>query len=158
MMTEPKSNPFGFDGLNDGLDLDAFAPKAKVVDRDKAAATREVASEAGFTRRTASPAPAAPKASTPRPAPVPKAEGPKAVAAVAPAAEKSRKRRVNIAELLGIEDRYPDSERAQLNMLAPVPVVMRWRKLVRETNLPAWEILEQAMDAMEAKSGRGGKG
>lgn len=157
-MTEPKSNPFGFDGLNDGLDLDAFAPKAKVVDRDKAAATREVASEAGFTRRTASPAPAAPKASPPRPAPVPKAEGPKAVAAVAPAAEKSRKRRVNIAELLGIEDRYPDSERAQLNMLAPVPVVMRWRKLVRETNLPAWEILEQAMDAMEAKSGRGGKG
>jgi hypothetical protein len=28
---------------------------------------------------------------------------------------------------------------------------------VRETNAPAWEILEQAMDALEAKSPRGGK-
>jgi hypothetical protein len=150
-MADPKSNPFGFEGLNDGLDLEAFAPKAKVVDRDKAAATREVASEAGFTRRTpstppsaASAVPSAPKASVARsPAPAP--------------AEKGRKRRVNITELLGIQDRYPDTERAQLNMLAPVPVVMRWRKLVRETNAPAWEILEQAMDALEAKSPRGGK-
>jgi hypothetical protein len=155
-MTETKPNPFGFEGLNDGgLDLTDFAPKAKVVDRDKAEATREVARDNGFTRRAAS-KPAAEKAPPPRPAapiaPVAKA------APVVVTAGAGKKRRVNITELLGIQDRYPESERAQLNMLAPVPVVMRWRGLVKQAgDLPAWEILEQAMDALEAQSKRGGK-
>jgi hypothetical protein len=75
-----------------------------------------------------------------------------------PSPERSRKRRVNITELLGLQDRYPESERAQLNMLAPVPVVLRWREMVRQGgDLPAWEILERAMDALEAQA-RAGKG
>lgn len=157
-----KSNPFGFDGLNEGgLDLSGFEPKPKVVDRDKAAATRAVASESGFTRRAPAPAPvertpapvAAPAAS-PKPVAVAKA----VAAAPPPVALKAKKRRVSISELLGIQDRYPDSERAQLNMLAPVPVVMRWRNLIRDAgDLPAWEVLEQAMDALEGKAKRTGK-
>ncbi|OYW26887.1 MAG: hypothetical protein B7Z44_14290 [Caulobacter sp. 12-67-6] len=146
-MSETKPNPFGFEGLGDGsLDLTDFAPKPKVVDRDKAEVTREVARDNGFTRRAVS-KPAG-KATPSVVAPV---GGTKAT----PAPEKGRKRRVSIAELLGLEDRYPESERAQLNMLAPVPVALRWRGLVREANLPAWEILEQAMDALEAQAGRG---
>ena len=150
-MADTKDNPFGFDGLNDGgLDLADFAPRAKPVDRAKADATRQVARDSGFTRRAASPAAERPAA--PRPAPVAKP----APAAVTPAAGK--KRRVNITALLGIQDRYPESERAQLNMLAPVPVVMRWRGLVKQAgDLPAWEILEQAMDALDAQAKRGGK-
>lgn len=148
-MADPTNNPFGFDGLNDGgLDLADFAPKAKAVDRDKAAATRQVARDSGFTRRAPSPAPERPVVTPPatvsQPAPV--------------AVATSKKRRVNITQLLGIQDRYPESERAQLNMLAPVPVVMRWRGLVKQAgDLPAWEILERAMDALEAQAKRGGK-
>jgi hypothetical protein len=150
MSGDTKSDPFGFDGLNaGGLDLDAFAPKAKPVDREKAAATREVARETGFTRRAVSPAVERPLAA-PKPAPV--------SVAPSPAPERGKKRRVNITALLGIQDRYPESERAQLNMLAPVPVVMRWRGLVRQAgDLPAWEILERAMDALEAQAGRKAK-
>lgn len=157
-MSDTKPNPFGFDGLNDGgLDLADFAPKPKIVDRDKAAATRAVASEAGFTRRAPSAAaPPAERAPAPRPAVAPKAVA--LAAGPTPVAAKAKKRRVNITQLLGIQDRYPDSERAQLNMLAPVPVVMRWRSLMRDAgDLPAWEVLEQAMDALEAKTKRGGK-
>ena len=68
-----------------------------------------------------------------------------------PHGTKSRKRRVNITDLLGIQDRYPDTDRAQLNMLAPVPVVLRWRQLVANQQAPAWELLEAAMDALEAR-------
>jgi hypothetical protein len=127
-------DPFGFDAAasDDDMDLSAFAPKPKPVDRKAAQAVREVARDAGFTRRAASKA-------EPPPAPEPPPPG------------KSRKRRVNITELLGIQDRYPETERAQLNMLAPVPVVLRWRKLVQAHQLPAWEILERAMDALETQ-------
>jgi F420-dependent methylenetetrahydromethanopterin dehydrogenase len=157
MTSETKANPFGFEGLNDGdgLDLAAFAPKSKPVDREKAAATREVARETGFTRRAASPAAAEPR---PAPARAMSAAAPAPTAVVTSSPERGRKRRVNITELLGIQDRYPESERAQLNMLAPVPVVLRWRDLVRQGgDLPAWEILERAMDALEAQA-RAGKG
>ncbi|OYW97108.1 MAG: hypothetical protein B7Z12_22160 [Caulobacter vibrioides] len=59
-----------------------------------------------------------------------------------------------INDLLGIKDRYPETQRAQLNLLAPVPVVLRWRQLVAGANgRPAWEVLEQAMDALEAAQG-----
>uniref|UniRef100_B0T9B4 Uncharacterized protein n=1 Tax=Caulobacter sp. (strain K31) TaxID=366602 RepID=B0T9B4_CAUSK len=150
-------NPFGFDGLNDGLDLDAFAPKPKPVDRAKADATREVARDSGFTRRAASkPAaekPAAPRAAAAAP-PVKPAVGDLAAAS----ATRGKKRRVNIGELLGVQDRYPESERAQLNLLAPVPVALRWRTLVKAAgDLPAWEVLEQAMDALDAQAARKAK-
>ena len=130
---------FGFDGLAKGddgdLDLSAFSPKARPVDRASAEATRTVARAAGFTRRSA--------ATIPPPAPSPPAP-----------VEKGRKRRVNITDLLGIQDRYPEVERAQLNMLAPVPVVLRWRKLVQDAGLPAWEVLERAIEALDAQPAR----
>lgn len=121
-----KTDPFDFDSAADfgsGLDIADFAPAARRVDRPAVAAAREAARDSGFTRRAPS--------------------------AGAPAESRSRKRRVNITELLGIEDRYPDTERAQLNMLAPVPIVLRWRSLVQGRQLPAWEILEAAMNALE---------
>lgn len=127
---------FGSIGKNSEVDLSAFEPKPKPIDRAAADAAAEVAEVSGFTRR----APA-------------KSER-KARAAAIPApkpAEKGGKARVNINDLLGIQDRYPETQRAQLNMLAPVPVVMRWRQLVGGANgRPAWEVLEQAMDALEA--------
>jgi hypothetical protein len=128
---------FGFAaiGKDAELDLSAFEPKPKAIDRVSAKAAAEVADGAGFTRR----GPA-------------KAERPSLVKAVPPP-EKGGKARVSINALLGIEDRYPDTHRAQLNVLAPVPVVLRWRQLVAASNgRPAWEVLEQAMEALEAAS------
>ena len=126
-------DPFGFDAVrveeSAGLDIEAFAPKPRPTNRAAADAVREVARTEGFTRR-------GPAKTSPAPAP--------------PADAKSRKRRVNITEILGIQDRYPETERAQLNMLAPVPIVLRWRKLVAERQVPAWETLEAAMEALEA--------
>ena len=124
-MTKP--DPFDFDTAaleEKGLDITGFAPTPRRVDRPAVAAAREAARDSGFTRRAAPSTDIAPPS-------------------------RSRKRRVNITELLGIEDRYPDTERAQLNMLAPVPIVLRWRALVQGRQLPAWEVLEAAMDALE---------
>lgn len=123
-----KADPFDFSSAaRDGAELDIadFAPSPRRVDRPAVAAAREVARDSGFTRRAPSPG-------------VPEPRG--------------RKRRVNITELLGIQDRYPDTERAQLNMLAPVPIVLRWRQMVQERQLPAWEVLEAAMDALEERA------
>src|SRR5436190_750964 len=105
MTGDTKANPFGFEGLNDGdgLDLAAFAPKSKPVDREKAAATREVARETGFTRRAASPAAAEPQpAQEAAPARATSAAKPATMAVLTPSTERSRKRRVNITELLGL--------------------------------------------------------
>ena len=124
-------DPFGFvQATETALDLADFEPRPRKVDRSAVEATREVARDAGFTRRAPSPNPE----TLPPPEPAP----------------KGRKRRVNITELLGLQDRYPETERAQLNMLAPVPVVLRWRALVQTHQVPAWEILEAAMDALAA--------
>ena len=126
-------DPFGFvavrAGEDPGLDIEAFAPKPRPTNRAAAEAVREVARTEGFTRRG--------------PSKTPPAE-------LSPSDAKGRKRRVNITEILGIQDRYPETERAQLNMLAPVPIVLRWRKLVAERQVPAWETLEAAMEALEA--------
>ena len=129
------SDPFGFDraAADTSLDLGEFAPKPRPVDRPAVDAARAVARDEGFTRRTSPRAVERP--ADPQPI-VPPARG--------------RKRRVNITELLGIQDRYPETERAQLNMLAPVPIALRWRALVQTHQVPAWEILEAAMDALEA--------
>jgi hypothetical protein len=127
---------FGSIGKDADIDLAAFEPKPKPIDRVSANAAAEVAEIAGFTRRTPTKAERKPRAQP--------------VAAAKPA-EKGGKARVNINELLGIKDRYPETQRAQLNLLAPVPVVLRWRQLVAGANgRPAWEVLEQAMDALEA--------
>ena len=126
-------DPFGFDSAAeaaDALDISAFAPKPRTVDRPAVEASRAAARDAGFTRRTAAP-------STPEPT---EAAGP----------VKGRKRRVNITEVLGLQDRYPETERCQLNMLAPLPIALRWRALVQTHQVPAWEILEAAMDALDA--------
>ena len=134
-------DPFGFDAVADSdadrvsLDIEAFAPKARPTNLAAAKAVRDVARDSGFTRRTVS----------------------KPLAPVAAAEPKSRKRRVNITDLLGIQDRYPDTERAQLNMLAPVPIVLRWRKLVTASQVPAWELLEAAMDALETAQSKKGR-
>lgn len=130
---------FGAIGKDAEIDLTAFEPKPKAIDRTSAEAAAEVAEVAGFTRRAPaktdtkpSRAPARPPAST----------------------DRGGKARVNINDLLGIEDKYPATQRAQLNLLAPVPVVLRWRELVAKSNgRPAWEILERAMEALEATSG-----
>ena len=130
-------DPFGFDQLNEPgqLDLAAFTPKPKRTDRAAADAAAQVARDSGFTRRTA------PSANVLAPESPP-----------SPKAEKGRKRRVNISELLGIQDRYPQTERAQLNMLVPVPVFLRWRALVQNQQIPAWEVLEAALNILETKS------
>ena len=129
-------DPFGFDAVteaeSDALDIEAFAPKPRTTNIAAVKAVRDVARDAGFTRRSSSTVPVA----IPTPDP------------------KPRKRRVNITDLLGIQDRYPDTERAQLNMLAPVPVVLRWRQLVANQQAPAWELLEAAMDALEARQAK----
>jgi hypothetical protein len=36
--------------------------------------------------------------------------------------------------------------------------VLRWRQLVKDASVPAWEVLERAMEALEAKSGPGATG
>jgi hypothetical protein len=130
---------FGAIGKDAEIDLTAFEPKPKAIDRVSANAAAEVAEVAGFTRRTPTKADRKPR-------------GP-AAARTSAAAEKGGKARVNINDLLGIEDKYPATQRAQLNLLAPVPVVLRWRELVAASNgRPAWEILERAMEALEATS------
>jgi hypothetical protein len=140
-MASAERDEFGFDaiGTGDDLDLSAFEPKPKSIDRVSADAASAVAENHGFTRRT--PTRAEPKTKAP-----------------AKPVDKGRKRRVNINELLGIEDRYPETERAQLNLLAPVPVVLRWRRLVKDASVPAWEVLERAMEALEASTASGAAG
>ena len=127
-------DPFGFAGAATdeptGLDITAFAPQPRPVDRTVIAASREVARDNGFTRRASSAPPAAEPAT----------------------ATRGSKRRVTVSEILGLQDRYPDTERMQLNMLAPVPVALRWRALVQARQVPAWEILDAAMNALEARS------
>lgn len=140
------ADAFGFNtiGKNAEVDLSAFEPKPKPIDRAAAEAAAEVAEVSGFTRRAPAKTERKPRAAAPP---------------VAKPTEKGGKARVNINELLGIQDRYPETQRAQLNMLAPVPVVMRWRQFVAGANgRPAWEVLEQAMDALEAAtaSSKGG--
>ena len=138
-MAGAERDAFGFDeiGQGDNLDLSGFEPKPKSIDRASADAASEVAESSGFTRRSPT------RAAT------------KVAAKTAPVPDKGRKRRVNINDLLGIQDRYPETERAQLNLLAPVPVVLRWRQLVKDASVPAWEVLERAMEALEATSGSG---
>ena len=134
-----KEDPFGFAAAaeTNDIDLSVFAPKPRQIDRVMAEAATEVAQDAGFTRRAVKPATAPRDRSAAKPVKT---------------AERGRKRRVSLQELLGTEDRYPDSERAQLNLLAPVPVVLRWRQLVKDAGVPAWEVLERAMDALEAQA------
>ncbi len=134
------TDPFGFgEAATDAdasVDLEAFAPKAKPVDREAAKAASAVAQDAGFSRRST-------KAKDAEPEPAP-----------APAATlKGARRRIPISQVIGYEDRYPDTERAQLNVLAPVPVVLRWRELVKGLDTPAWAVLEKAMDALSAQAG-----
>ena len=133
---------FGAIGKDAGIDLAAFEPKPKAIDRVSASAAAEVAEVAGFTRRAPTNAERKPR-------------GP--AAKTARVAEKGGKARVNINELLGLEDKYPQTQRAQLNLLAPVPVVLRWRELVAASKgRPAWAVLEQAMEALEAATGHTG--
>jgi hypothetical protein len=125
-------DPFGFtaaaeDAGGEGVDLSLFEPKTRPVDRRAADVASQVAQDAGFSRRV-TPAKASQALTPPR----------------------SPKRRISIAQAVGREDRFPDSERAQVNVLAPVPVVLRWRELLKSRPGPAWEVLEEAMDAMEA--------
>lgn len=133
-------DPFGFgSAAKEGeVDLTLFAPKAKATDVKAAEVAAEVAQSAGFTRRTE---PAKPERRT---------------RAKAPEPVKGSKRRVNIQELIGVQDRYPDSERAQINMLCPVPVVVRWRDLCKTADGPAWVLFERALDALEAQT-KGGR-
>jgi len=139
-------DPFGFKGAVDtaadpaeqpSVDLAAFEPKAKPVDRGAAVVASEVARSEGFSRRTAPSKPArTPAAPDARPTPV-----------------KGARRRIPLSQAVGFEDRYPDTERAQLNVLAPLPVVLRWRDLLKGHDGPAWALLEKAMDALEAGAG-----
>lgn len=137
---------FGFaaaaDDSDPALDLAAFAPKPKPVDRKAAAAASEVAQDAGFSRRTAKPRE---RKADPVPAPTP--------------APKGARRRISISEAIGrSEERYSAEQRAQLNLLAPLPVVLRWRELTKSENEPAWVLLERAMDALEAQGAKTRRG
>lgn len=141
-----EKDPFGFGSAtaeadSPSVDLEMFAPKPKAVDRSAAEAASVVAQGAGFSRRTAAP----------RAAKTPVA--PAAAPSARPA--KGARRRIPLSQAVGYEDRYPDSERAQLNVLAPLPVVLRWREIVKNNNGPAWAVLEKAMDALAAQAGDG---
>ena len=129
------TDPFGFADAaaetSSGLDISTFAPRPRGVDRPAVEASRAVARDEGFTRRIT---------------PAPTEDG--GLSTTTPV--RGRKRRVNITEVLGLQDRYPDTERCQLNMLAPLPIALRWRALVQTHQVPAWEILDAAMDALEA--------
>jgi len=132
---------FGFAAAAEepGIDLAAFEPRAKPVDRKAAEAATAVAQDAGFSRRAPRSKDALPAVKSPA---------------------KAARRRISISEAIGLEERYPDAQRAQLNVLAPLPVLLRWRELVKGTDAPAWTILEKAMDALAAQSSapRGGEG
>ena len=134
---------FGAIGKDAEIDLTAFEPKPRAIDRVSADAAAEVAEVAGFTSRRSARADRKPRGQT----------------AAKAATDKGAKARVNINDLLGIEDKYPATQRAQLNLLAPVPVVLRWRELVAASKgRPAWAVLEQAMEALEASSAAVGDG
>lgn len=139
------NDPFGFEtAREDEVDLSAFAPKPKRIDKGAAAAASEVAQGAGFSRRT-KPA----RAVRPAVAPAPSVE---------PAPAKPRGRRINVRELPGASERYADADKAQLNMLVPVPVLLRWRELCRTAGTPAWEVLERAIEALELDTAAPGGG
>jgi hypothetical protein len=134
---------FGAIGKDAEIDLTAFEPKPRAIDRVSADAAAEVAEVAGFTSRRSAKADRKPRGQ----------------ASAKAATDKGGKARVNINDLLGIEDKYPATQRAQLNLLAPVPVVLRWRELVAASKgRPAWAVLEQAMEALEASSAAAGAG
>lgn len=129
-------DPFGFGAAaKDGeIDLTAFAPKPRKTNVAAAEVATEVAQSAGFSRRTA---------------PAKTERRPRPEVAKTP---KGGKRRVNIQEVLGVEDRYPNTERAQVNMLVPVPVLVRWRELCKSESGPAWAVFERAIEALEGQA------
>lgn len=128
-----KSDTFGFSSINDeetGLDLSAFAPKPKPVDRQAAEIARDTARGEGFQRRATVGATATPER-----------------------AASTAKRRVKMTDAMGVVDRYAVTERVQINCLAPVPVAKRWKDIVGHDPRQAWEILEEMLDLYQHKKG-----
>jgi len=106
------------------INLDDFEPRARKVEPAKAAAAR-VASAERNARRTA-PAPA--------PSPV----------------RSPAKGRVRLSTLR--EDLKPKREepRAQLNIMAPASVILRWQAAFEASGLKTqWQLLERAVELLE---------
>ena len=128
MMTK-SSDAFGFEAIGEerkGLDLSGFtrSPGA-AIDRPAAEAAREVADAAGFQSRG--------KPASPRRAGQGRANPPG---------------KVKISDLIGRPD-VPDEPRAQLNMMAPASLIVRFKKIEHERGVRAWEVLKAALDALE---------
>jgi len=128
MMTK-SSDAFGFEAIGaerKGLDLSGFARAPETaIDRPAAEAAREVADAAGFQSRG--------KAVSPRRAGQGRATSPG---------------KVKISDLIG-PPVVPDEPRAQLNMMAPASLIVRFKEIERERGVRAWEVLKAALDALE---------
>jgi hypothetical protein len=131
----PKNDPFaGVDQLDaapateeprKGVDLSGFAPKrSPAIDRGAAEAARRVGEEGGFSSRA-------------RPA------------ATKPATRAGRSRLSDIVGRTVIE-----GDKAQLNMLAPADICVRFKELQRQRgDTASWQTLAAALDALEAQNG-----
>ncbi len=120
------SDTIGFSSINEDdekLDLSAFTPRPKPVDRRAAEITRSTTSGEGFQRRVK------------REEALPDVKPP-----------STAKKRVRMTQAMGVVDRYAVSERVQINCLAPVPVAKRWKDIVGHDPRQSWEILEEMLD------------
>lgn len=135
---------FGFGAAKDagedrqpdnGLDLDDFKPEPKSVDRGLAEEGRAVGAQHGIRRRE--PARTRPVEAAP-PEPSPKKGG----------------GRIKVTEAYQRkEERYSGVPRAQLNALAPVPVVQAWKRLAEELGGEQWRMIEDAIPLLRRKHG-----
>lgn len=119
----------------DGLDLGDFKPEPKSVDRGLAEEGRAVGAQHGIRRREPLKSREAPR---PEPVPTPKKGG----------------GRIKVTEAYQRkEDRYSGVPRAQLNALAPVPVVQAWKRLAEELGVEQWRMIEDAIPLLRKKHG-----
>jgi len=110
------------------INLDDFAPRPRKVEPARAAAAR-VASAERNSRRTN-----------------------QADAAVPPPVATPSKGRVRLSTLR--EDARPKREepRAQLNIMAPASVILRWQAAFEGSGLKTqWQLLERAVELLEAQ-------
>ncbi|MGQ3044117.1 MAG: hypothetical protein ACT6R7_16815 [Brevundimonas aurantiaca] len=105
------------------IDLSDFGPKtAPAIDRGAADAARRAGEESGFASRARS---------TPTKATTPKAG------------------RSRLSDIVG-RPAVIEGEKAQVNILAPADVCLRFKDLQRQRGEAAWQTLAAALDALEA--------
>lgn len=114
------------EGERKGVDLSGFGPKrAPAIDRGAADAARRAGEAGGFVSR-ARPAPTKP---------------------TTPKAGRSR-----LSDIVG-RPAVIEGDKAQVNILAPADVCLRFKDLQRQRGEAAWQTLAAALDALEANNG-----